>query len=199
MDRHRDARGAAQVADGLLSPALFSGWGVRTMGAAEARYSPVGYHTGTVWPHDNSLIAAGLARGGFAGHASRLLDAQLAAIAELPYYRPTELFAGDSRAEYDFVVDYPVACAPQAWATGALLLLVTTMLGLDVDVPRRRISLRPCLPAKVNHLRLSGVRVGDDTLDVEIVREHGQVASRLRHAPPDYHVASGRPGVGLFG
>ena len=76
---------AAQVADMLLGPELFSGWGVRTMGAAEAADTPVGYHTGTVWPHDNSLIAAGLARGGFAEHASQLLDAQLAAIAELPY------------------------------------------------------------------------------------------------------------------
>jgi glycogen debranching enzyme len=190
---------AAQVADMLLGPDLFSGWGVRTMGAAEAGFSPVGYHTGTVWPHDNSLIAAGLARAGFAEHVGHLLDALLAAIAGLPYYRPPELFAGYSRADYGFVVDYPVACAPQAWATGALLLLVTTMLGLDVDVPRRRISLCPCLPAKVNYLRLSGVRVGDDTLDVEVVRKQGQVRRRLRHAPPDYHIARTLPGVGLFG
>jgi glycogen debranching enzyme len=189
---------AAQVADTLLGAELFSGWGVRTMGAAEGGYSPVGYHTGTVWPHDNSLIAAGLARAGFSEHACQLLDAQLAAVAGLPYYRPPELFAGYSRAEYGFVVDYPVACAPQAWATGALLLSVTTMLGLDVDVPHRRIGLRPCLPPKVNHLRLSGVRVGADTLDVEVVREHGQVASHVRHAPPDFHVA-GAVHTGLFG
>jgi hypothetical protein len=73
------------------------------------------------------------------------------------------------------------------------------MLGLDVDVPRRRISLTPCLPAKVNYLRLSGVRIGADTLDVEVVREQGQVTHRLRHAPAGYHVANALPGAGLFG
>ncbi|HZS01539.1 MAG TPA: glycogen debranching N-terminal domain-containing protein [Chloroflexota bacterium] len=189
---------AAQVADTLLGPELFSGWGVRTMGAAENGYSPVGYHTGTVWPHDNSLIVAGLARVGCYAHASRLIDAQLAAVAGLPNYRPPELFAGYGRAEYSFVIDYPVACAPQAWATGAIMLLVTTMLGLDVDAPHRRITLHPCLPPKINRLRLVDVRVGSDTLDVELLREHGQVISRVRHAPPGYRVAGAVHGGGLF-
>jgi glycogen debranching enzyme len=190
---------AAQVADTLLAAELFSGWGVRTMGGAEAGFSPVGYHTGTVWPHDNSLIAAGLARCGFHDHAARLIDAQLAAVAGLAYYRLPELFAGYSRADYGFVVDYPVACAPQAWATGALLLYVTTMLGLEVDVPRRRIRLDPCLPAKVNRLRLADVRVGDDTLDVEVVREQGHVRGQVLRAPAGYRVAGALHGAGLFG
>ena len=189
---------AAQVADQLLSPELFSGWGVRTMGAAEGGYSPVGYHTGSVWPHDNSLIAAGLARYGFGSHACQLLEAQLAATAALPDYRLPELFAGYSRAEYSFVVEYPVACVPQAWAAGAILLLVTTMLGLSVDVPRRRITLRPCLPGKIDHLRLAGVQVGADTLDVELVREYGQVHSRLHHAPAGFRVEGAVRSGGLF-
>jgi glycogen debranching enzyme len=179
---------AAPVADHLLGPELFSGWGVRTMGAAEAGYSPVGYHTGTVWPHDNSLIAAGLARGGFRSHAAQLIEAQLAAAAALPAYRLPELFAGYSRAEYGFVVEYPVACVPQAWAAGAVLLLVTTMLGLALDVPRRRITLQPCLPAKVNRLRLSGIRVGSKTLDVELVRQAGQMRSHVHAAPAGFRV-----------
>jgi glycogen debranching enzyme len=189
---------AAQVADTLLGAELFSGWGVRTMGAAEGGYSPVGYHTGTVWPHDNSLIVAGLARGGFYSHACQLLDAQLAAVAGLANYRLPELFAGYSRSEYGFVVDYPVACVPQAWATGAVLLMVTTMFGLDVDVPHRRVTLHPCLPAKINHLRLADVRVGAETLDIELMRERGQVNSRVRHAPSGYRVVGAVRGGGLF-
>jgi glycogen debranching enzyme len=184
---------AAQVADQLLGPELFSGWGVRTMGAAERGYSPVGYHTGTVWPHDNSLIAAGLARCGFLSHAAQLVEAQLAAATVLPDRRLPELFAGYSRAEYGFVVEYPVACVPQAWAAGAILLLVTTMLGLEVDVPRRRITLQPCLPGRVHRLRLDGVRVGADTLDVEIVREAGQVRALVHAAPAGYHVQGAMP------
>jgi glycogen debranching enzyme len=188
---------AARVADQLLGPDLFSGWGVRTMGAAEGGYSPVGYHTGTVWPHDNSLIAAGLARYGFLNHASQLVEAQLAAAAGLPDYRLPELFAGYARTEYGFVVEYPVACVPQAWAAGAVLLHLTTMLGLSVDVPRRRIALQPCLPGKINYLRLTGVRVGDDTLDVELTREHGEVRQHLHHVPTGFRIESAAPSGAL--
>lgn len=188
---------AAQIADHLLGPELFSGWGVRTLGAAERAYNPVGYHTGSVWPHDNSLIAAGLARCGFQGHAAQIIEAQLAAAADLPGYRLPELFAGYSRAEYGFVVEYPVACSPQAWAAGAMLLYVTTLLGLSVDVPRRRIGLRPFLPAKINRLRLTGVRVGDDTLDVEVVRQYGQVQARIHSTPRGFRIEGASRG-GLF-
>jgi len=188
---------AARVADQLLGSELFSGWGVRTMGAAEGGYSPVGYHTGTVWPHDNSLIAAGLARYGFLDHACQVIEAQLATAAALPAYRLPELFAGYGRAEYGFVVEYPVACVPQAWAAGAILLHVTTMLGLRIDVPGRRVTLQPCLPSKINRLRLSGVQVGTDTLDVELVRERGQVRSRVHQVPAGFRIEGARHS-GLF-
>jgi glycogen debranching enzyme len=186
------------VADHLLGSELFSGWGVRTMGAAEGGYSPVGYHTGTVWPHDNSLIAAGLASYGLHDHAARLVEAQLAAAADLAGYRLPELFAGYSRGEYGFVVEYPVACVPQAWAAGAMLLYVTTMLGLAVDVPRRRLRLAPLLPGRVNRLRLSGVRVGDGELDVEVTRAGGQVRCQVHGAPAGFRVESAPSAGGLF-
>src|SRR5262249_3518469 len=95
---------APLVADQLLGPELFSGWGVRPMGHEEGGYNPVGYHPGSVWPHDNSLIAAGLARYGLQTQAGQLIEAQLAATAQLPAYRPPELFAGYGRDEFSFVV-----------------------------------------------------------------------------------------------
>ncbi|HWP28433.1 MAG TPA: glycogen debranching N-terminal domain-containing protein [Chloroflexota bacterium] len=189
---------APLVANHLLGPELFSGWGVRTMGAAEGGYSPIGYHTGTVWPHDNSLIAAGLARYELYSHAGQIIEAQLAAAAQFPAYRLPELFSGHSRAEYGFVVEYPVACSPQAWSAGAILLYVTTLLGLAVDTPRRRIVLRPFLPPKIGRLRLSGVRVGGGELDVELTRSYGRVQSRLHHAPPGFQIEGAIRRGGLF-
>jgi glycogen debranching enzyme len=189
---------ASLVAEALLGPELFSGWGIRTMGAAEAGYNPVGYHTGTVWPHDNSLIVAGLARYGLHAQASRVIEAQLSATAQLPAYRLPELFAGYSREEYAFVVEYPVACSPQAWAAGAVLLYVTTMLGLDVDAPRRRLRLNPFLPAGVNRLRIAGIRVGEGELEVEVGREYGQLQTRIHRAPPDFQVEGAVRQGGLF-
>jgi glycogen debranching enzyme len=179
---------APRVAEVLLGPELFSGWGVRTMGAREGGYNPVGYHTGSVWPHDNSLIAAGLARYGLFEEAGRIIEAQLAAAAHFPSYRLPELFAGYGRDEFSFVVEYPVACSPQAWAAGAMLLYVTTMLGLEVDAPRRTIRLRPFLPPHINHLRLRGVRLPEGELDVELVREYGELQSRLNDAPRGWRV-----------
>lgn len=179
---------APRVAEVLLGPEMFSGWGVRTMGAREGGYNPVGYHTGTVWPHDNSLIAAGLARYGLFEEAARIIQAQLATAAHFPNYRLPELFAGYGRDEFSFVVEYPVACSPQAWAAGAVLLYVTTMLGLVVDAPRRQIRLRPFLPPGINHLRLRGVRLPEGELDVELVREYGELQSRLHEAPRGWRV-----------
>jgi glycogen debranching enzyme len=158
----------------------------------------VGYHTGTVWPHDNSLIAAGLARYGLQRHAAEVIEAQLAAAAYLPAYRLPELFSGYSRAEYGFAVEYPVACSPQAWAAGAVLLYVTTLLGLTVDAPRHRVTLQPLLTPHINRLRVSGLHVGRGELDVEIVREHGQVQTRVHRAPEGFRCDGAVRRGGLF-
>jgi glycogen debranching enzyme len=125
-----DDAAAAAVARQLLSEELFSGWGVRTLGAAEAGYNPLGYHTGTVWPHDNSLIAAGLARYGHREAATTIATAILSAA---PYFehRLPEVFAGFPKSLTSVPVAFPTASRPQAWAAGAPLLLLTTVLGLD--------------------------------------------------------------------
>jgi glycogen debranching enzyme len=122
---------ADAVIDRLLARDSFSGWGVRTMSSEMAAYNPISYHNGTVWPHDNSLIAAGMARYGHDAGAWRVIDAQLDAAATDPLHRLPELFAGFDRRSTSDLVRYAVACAPQAWASGAIVLFVQSLLGIS--------------------------------------------------------------------
>ena len=140
---------AEAVAAQLLGPRLFSGWGVRTMAQGDGGYNPIGYHIGTVWPHDNSFIAAGLARYGYREEAARIASALIEA-AEFFQYRLPEVFAGYERGATGFPVEYPTACSPQAWAAGAPLLFITTMLGLTPG----EVVTDPVLPAGVDRIEL---------------------------------------------
>lgn len=133
----------------LMSEPLFSGWGVRTMAQTEASYNPIGYHVGTVWPHDNSFIAWGLRRYGYAAEAARLSYAMLEA-AELFHFRLPEAFAGYGRTITKYPVEYPTACSPQAWAAGAPLLLIRALLGLDAV--GGNLIVDPALPEEIGRL-----------------------------------------------
>jgi len=133
----------------LMGSRLFSGWGVRTMALGDGAYNPIGYHNGTVWPHDNSFIAAGLARYGYREEAARLAAAIVEA-AQYFHYRLPEVFAGYDRRDTGFPVEYPTACSPQAWAAGAPLLLMTTMLGLESGEP----AAGPVLPDGIGKIEL---------------------------------------------
>lgn len=143
-----DADDAALTADRLLGDELFSGWGVRTLGAREAGYNPLGYHTGTVWPHENSLIAAGLARYGHRDAATVIARAILAAAPHFEYRLP-EVFAGYPSAETTVPVAFPTASRPQAWAAGAPLLLLTTLLDLEPGRAGAEADLGPGLGSVV--------------------------------------------------
>jgi glycogen debranching enzyme len=144
-----DSREAADTAERLLDSQLFSGWGVRTLGTREAGYNPLGYHTGTIWPHDNSLIAAGLAR---YGHHEAALTVASAILAAAPYYehRLPEVFAGFPDSQTTVPVAFPTASRPQAWAAGAPLLLLTTLLDLQ---PKRR-HVEADLPSPTGHIAI---------------------------------------------
>jgi glycogen debranching enzyme len=148
---------AASVAERLMSPDLFSGWGIRTMSAQMAAYNPISYHNGTVWPHDNSLVAAGLARYGHGADAWRVIAAQLDAAATDPDRRLPELFAGFDRRTTSDLVRYAVACAPQAWSSGAIVLAVETLLGISPRVGAPKVAPLGVGP----RLDLRGVRMGD--------------------------------------
>jgi len=138
----------------LVGDRLFSGWGVRTMAEGEGGYNPIRYHNGTVWPHDNSLIAAGLARYGFREEAARIAFATLEA-ATFFRYRLPEVFAGYRRGRTSFPVEYPTASSPQAWATGAPLLLLRVLLGLEPDGDG--LHADPVLPSAIGRVELSGI------------------------------------------
>jgi len=144
---------APAVARHLMSDRLFSGWGVRTMAVGDGGYNPIGYHNGTVWPHDNSLIAAGLARYGYREEASRIAYVMLEA-AEFFRHRLPEVFAGYPREDTFFPVEYPTACSPQAWASGAPLLFLTTMLGLEPNGDG--LSTKKHLPSGITSAELNG-------------------------------------------
>ena len=152
--RIADEEKAKACVDQLMGDALFSGWGVRTMARTEASYNPIGYHVGTVWPHDNSIIAWGLRRYGYGAEAGRIAHAMLEA-AELFDDRLPEAFAGYAREASGYPVEYPTACSPQAWASGTPLLLIRAMLGLEaID---GQLIVDPAVPAEIGRLELLDV------------------------------------------
>jgi glycogen debranching enzyme len=146
---------ARAVAHHLTGPRLFSGWGVRTLAEGEGRFNPIGYHVGTVWPFDNSFIAWGLRRYGFKAEAARIAAGILDA-AEFFDGRLPEAFGGYERSLTNYPVQYPTACSPQAWSTGAPLLLLRTMLGLEPI--GEHLIVDPALPAGIGHLELLDIR-----------------------------------------
>jgi glycogen debranching enzyme len=142
---------AGAVVRHLMSPAMYSGWGVRTLADTEARYNPVGYHVGTVWPFDNAIIAWGLRRYGFNEEAARIATGILDAATYFQGRLP-EAFAGYPRKRTKYPVQYPTACSPQARSTGAPLMLLRTMLGLEPS--GENMVVNPALPEHIGHLEL---------------------------------------------
>jgi glycogen debranching enzyme len=162
---------APSVAKELLSEQSFSGWGIRTVAAREARYNPMSYHNGSIWPHDNAIVAAGLARYGFRSDAAQVMDAMLDLSAVVDLHRLPELICGFHRRHREYPTLYPVACAPQAWAAGAIYLFLASCLGLRVDALARQVVLsRAVLPSALDWLRIVNLQVGDATIDLLLTR-----------------------------
>jgi glycogen debranching enzyme len=162
---------------------MFSGWGVRTLGTTMVGYNPVSYHNGSVWPHDSSICAAGLARYGFHDGAHRITAGLVDAAAAFGNRLP-ELFAGFARAEVPFPVRYPTSCSPQAWAAASPLLLLRSVLGLEPDVPRGRVRLAPSVPEWIGRIRIERMPLGDGHLSLEATGDRCDVSS----APPGLEV-----------
>lgn len=162
------------LAKQFFTEGMFSGWGVRTMSMDEPGYNPISYHNGTVWPHDNSLIAAGLARYGFHEEAGRIAVSMIQAATHMGYRLP-EVFAGYTRGHSRFPVRYPTACSPQAWATGTPFLLLRTVLGIDVS-DDGRLTADPHLPEEFGPVRFAGVHALGKHFDVEVERGAAQVS-----------------------
>ena len=149
-----DEEKAASCVKHLMSDELFSGWGIRTMASSEGSYNPIGYHVGTVWPHDSSFVAWGLRRYGYKAEAAKICRAILEA-ADLFDGRLPEAFGGYPRTKTSYPVEYPTACSPQAWATGAPLLVLRTLLGLDSD--GKHMIIDPAIPEPLGRIELLNV------------------------------------------
>jgi glycogen debranching enzyme len=166
-----DPERAVRTASRLMQPDMWSGWGVRTLSTHERRYNPIGYHLGTVWPHDNALIAAGFRRYGRDEDACRLFQGLLDVAGHFTGHRLPELFCGFARDDVGLPVRYPVACHPQAWAAGSVPLFLDVLLGLAPDAFARRLRIvRPRLPASVPDVELSRMRVGDARVSLRFAR-----------------------------
>ncbi|WP_149538048.1 amylo-alpha-1,6-glucosidase [Siccirubricoccus phaeus] len=167
---------AAPVVRTLMTPTLFCGWGVRTIASTEARYNPMSYHNGSVWPHDNALIAAGLARYGFKREAARIFEGLFAASTYIDLRRLPELFCGFARQHRRGPTFYPVACSPQAWAAAAPLLMLQACLGLGFDLAQLHITFEePTLPEFLDMVMLRNLRLDGGAADVALRRSGAKV------------------------
>jgi glycogen debranching enzyme len=160
------------VAHQLMSEQLFSGWGIRTLATTDKAYCPVGYHRGTVWPHDNSLIVMGLTRYGFRDEANRLSMALIDA-ASFSDHRLPEAFSGYDRDYASFPIPYPTACSPQAWATAAPLLFLRSMLRLDPQAGE--VTVDPDLPEEIGRVAIKGLKAFGTRWDIEAIGRKGYV------------------------
>ena len=180
---------ARDVADRLMGPAMFSGWGIRTYAEDQPGYNPIGYHTGSVWPHDTSLIAAGLKGYGFDEESNRLVGHVFQAAQHFEDYRLPELFCGFDRDQSSLPVPYPVACSPQAWAAGASFLFLETMLGLRAHAGQGELELRhPNLPDWIGRVTLNNLRVGDASVDLLFHRWRGTTSAEVLRKVGDLSV-----------
>ncbi len=195
-----DADKARRTVQRLMADDMFSGWGIRTLSSQEQRYNPISYHLGTVWPHDNALIAAGFRRYGHDQAARRVFTGLIEAALKFKHYRLPELFAGFSNTEYSVPVYYPVACHPQAWAAGSAPHMLETFLGLTPEGFDHRLRIaRPLLPDYVDRVEVRDLKVGaatvslrfertsDDATAVNVLEKQGELdviveASRLDKA-----------------
>ena len=185
---------AAKVAAGLLGPRFFSGWGVRTVARGEARYNPMSYHNGSIWPHDNALIALGLARYGLKPAVEHLFKGLFDAATYMEMRRLPELFCGFQRGRGRGPTLYPVACSPQAWASATPFTLLEASLRLEFDPAACEIRLRnPHLPAFLDNVVLRNLRLGEASVDiklrrhrsdvsVEVLRSHGRIRVAVLYA-----------------
>src|SRR6266851_4847302 len=181
---------AIKVADGLLRPQFFSGWGIRTIANTEARYNPMSYHNGSVWPHDNALIALGLARYGLKRSVERLFSGLFDAATYMEMERLPELFCGFQRGRGRGPTLYPVACAPQAWASATPFTLLEASLGLQFDPAAHEIRLRnPRLPAFLDEVVVRNLQLQQSSVDLKVLRHVNEVSVEILERRGDIQVS----------
>jgi glycogen debranching enzyme len=187
---------AARMARRLMAPDMFTGWGIRTLASSSRNYNPMSYHNGTVWPHDNSIIAAGLRRYGEAEAARKVVAGIMEAGFRMPSYRLPELFCGFKR-DFQFhsnPAEYLVSCNPQAWGAGTVFHLLQTMLGITPDALDQRLYINPMPVPLTGRIAVDDMRVGSGTFSFTVTYDaQGVPAVEMRKQPANYEVVLGDP------
>ena len=181
---------AKQVAERLFASDLYTGWGIRTLGSREHRYNPMSYHNGSIWPHDNSIIAYGLAKYREKEKLVTLVEAFFNASLFLPEHRMPELYCGFPRRRGVGPTHYPVACSPQAWAVGTVFLMVASLLGLEVRAMEKQIVFHsPTLPPFLDFLQLSDIALTEsEKFSVRCNRYGSDIGLDVIVLPPGWEV-----------
>lgn len=178
---------APKLAATLTSVDMFSGWGIRTLSEGERRYNPMSYHNGSIWPHDNAIIAAGLAKYGFQKEAAKILSALFDASLFIELQRLPELYCGFPRRSGEGPTSYPVACSPQAWSVGAVFMLLQACLQIEIDAVKKTIVFnKPDLPPYLDRLAINNLPLGNGTCDIELYRLDYDVAFNVIRKPADW-------------
>jgi len=185
-----DTDRAHRVANGLMHTRFFSGWGVRTVASGEARYNPMSYHNGSIWPHDNAFIVQGLARYGHRSGIHQIFDALVRATTYMRHRRIPELYCGFRRRPGRGPTLYPAACSPQAWAAGALFSMLQTMLGIQFDPAARRIVLvNPSLPLSAGRVIVRNLTLAGASIDFAISQEGNAVSVQVLRTRGDLQIS----------
>jgi len=175
-----DHEKALSVAARLNAPDMFNGWGIRTLSSLSPAYNPMGYHIGSVWPHDNSLIAVGMRSHSLVKQSLRIAQGLIDMTIAQPYHRPPELLCGYEHDGFSLPVQYPVACSPQAWATGTIFQSISIMVNFVPDAPNNQLRIiDPCLLNSINRLSIQNLRIGQTLLDLEFERSGETTACRV--------------------
>jgi glycogen debranching enzyme len=177
------------VATTLLSGEFFTGWGIRTIGDKESRYNPMSYHNGSVWPHDNALIAWGLAKYGMKDEFIKLFTGFFNAAMFFDLYRLPELFCGFVRRPGEGPTIYPVACSPQSWASASVFLFIRACLGLEFNGEKREITFNhPTLPDFLQWIELKGISLADSSTDVLLEKHRNDIVVNVIRKDGDISV-----------
>lgn len=184
-----DQKYVKYLVDRIFREDMFTEWGIRTLSSKEQRYNPLGYHNGTVWPHDNAIIAMGLRKYGFVNEMSLLFTGMYEAARSFEDYRLPECFGGLTRSEYGIPVKYPVACSPQAWASGTMPFMLTASLGIAPDALNNRLVInKPHLPSWLDNVQYNNVKVGSTLTDLSFKRVEEETLVNVSKKSGDINV-----------
>ena len=170
-----DKNKARSIAKGLMDEHMFSGWGIRTITKDSAAYNPISYHRGSVWPHDNAIIAAGLKKYGFRKESGRIIEALIQASRHFAFNRLPELFCGYDRSEFSFPVDYPTSSSPQAWAASTIPFFITTILGIEPNAHDGKVIIDPTMIKGMDYLGMHGIAIGKNKINVHVKKRDSKI------------------------